>query len=123
MSTDCFAVRVKNVSKIYRLWGSPRDRLRITLKRLFASVLPAKWLKISKAESQNSPEFHALKNIALDIRKGESWGFIGVNGSGKSTLLKIISGNLRPSIGSVEVDGKVVILDYGSGFNGEFTGK
>ncbi len=123
MSSDCFAVRVKNVSKIYRLWGSPRNRLRVSLKRLLSHVLPAKWLNIKENESLDFPEFYALKDILLDIRKGESWGFIGVNGSGKSTLLKIISGNLRPSRGSVEVDGKVVILDYGSGFNGEFTGK
>jgi lipopolysaccharide transport system ATP-binding protein len=68
-------------------------------------------------------EFHALLDVSFEIRKGESWGFIGVNGSGKSTLLKIISGNLRPSTGCVEVDGKVVILDYGSGFNSEFTGE
>jgi lipopolysaccharide transport system ATP-binding protein len=68
-------------------------------------------------------EFHALEDISLEIKKGESWGFIGVNGSGKSTLLKIIAGNLRPTLGSVEVDGKVVILDYSSGLNGEFTGR
>ena len=68
-------------------------------------------------------EFHALEDISFEIKRGESWGFIGVNGSGKSTLLKIIAGNLRPTRGSVEVDGKVVILDYSSGLNGEFTGR
>jgi len=118
MTSDCFAVRVKNVSKIYHLWDSPRARLVYPLKRLLTSIS-----KVVKPPRQSYRPFYALNNIFIDIRKGESWGFIGVNGSGKSTLLKIISGNLRPSEGYVEVDGKVVILDYGSGFNGEFTGK
>ncbi len=68
-------------------------------------------------------EFSALRPLSLDIRKGESWGFLGVNGSGKSTLLKMISGNLRPSSGRIEVDGRVAILDYSSGLHGDFTGR
>lgn len=119
MALDCFAVRAKDVTKVYRLWNSPQNRLYFALAKLFAFALPPKF----KDGAQNYREFYALNNISLEIRKGESWAFIGVNGSGKSTLLKIISGNLRPSSGSVEVDGKVAILDYGSGFNGEFTGK
>lgn len=76
-----------------------------------------------KYRLRKSNEFYALKNISFEIKKGESIGFVGVNGSGKSTLLKIISGNVRPSEGFVEVNGKVVILDYSSGFHGELTGK
>jgi lipopolysaccharide transport system ATP-binding protein len=68
-------------------------------------------------------EFKALENGSLEIAKGESWGIIGVNGSGKSTLLKMIAGNLRPTTGRVEVDGKVAILDYSSGLHGGFTGR
>lgn len=121
MSNGHIAVRVSGVSKIYRLWGSPRDRLIHPLKRVLASFLPSVLRKVD--ESPGYREFHALHDVSFEIKKGESWGFIGVNGSGKSTLLKIISGNLRPSTGTVEVDGKVAILDYGSGFNGEFTGR
>jgi lipopolysaccharide transport system ATP-binding protein len=122
MSTDEIVVRVNNVSKIYHLWGSSKDRLLFPLRRLFG------FLKLSRTDKSGKRlegyrEFFALHGVSFEIRKGESWGFIGVNGSGKSTLLKIISGNLRPSAGTIEVDGKVAILDYGSGFNGEFTGR
>lgn len=123
MTTDCYAVRVKNVSKIYRLWATSHDRLILPLKNLIFSFIPTKFHKNASLPEKTYREFYALNDISFDILKGESWGVIGVNGSGKSTLLKIIAGNLRPSSGYVEVDGKVVILDYGNGFNGDFTGK
>lgn len=122
MSTDPIAVKVDHVSKIYQLWNSPRERLTHPLRRVVSSILPAAF-RLSDAQSPGYRIFHALNDVSFEIRKGESWGFIGVNGSGKSTLLKIISGNLRPSTGTVEVDGKVAILDYSSGFNADFTGR
>jgi lipopolysaccharide transport system ATP-binding protein len=122
MEDQHIAVRACGVAKVYRLWGSPRDRLVRPLKRIFRSLLPG-WMAKTGDSPADLHEFHALHDISFDIRRGESWGFIGANGSGKSTLLKIISGNLRPSAGTVEVDGKVAILSYGSGFNGEFTGR
>lgn len=122
MSQD-LAVSVQNLAKIYHLWDSQSDRIIVPLQRAVSSVLPSWLTKIDKAQLKGSREFYALRDISFEIKKGESWGFIGVNGSGKSTLLKIISGNLRPSAGRVEIDGKVAILDYGSGFNGDFSGK
>jgi lipopolysaccharide transport system ATP-binding protein len=122
MDTDLIAVRVNHVSKIYHLWDSPRDRLIHPLRRVVNSILPSSFRK-ANGQPQGYRLFHALHDVSFEIKKGESWGFIGVNGSGKSTLLKTISGNLRPSTGTVEVDGKVAILDYGSGFNGDFTGR
>lgn len=121
---DAIAVKVRNVSKTYDLWDSPRDRLMLPLKRVMRSMLPAFMRRKIVIDEKSGPRaFHALSDISFDIRKGESWGFIGFNGSGKSTLLRIISGNLRPSSGVVEVDGKVAILDYSSGFNTDFTGR
>ncbi len=114
-----FAVRVKHLSKIYQLWSSPREQWVTKFKRGMGRLLSQSYPETKEMNR----EFYALNDISLDIKKGESWGFVGVNGSGKSTLLKIISGNLMPSSGCVEVDGKVAILDYGSGFNGDFTGK
>jgi lipopolysaccharide transport system ATP-binding protein len=120
------AVRVRNVSKIYSMWRSPRARMMHPILGITRRVFPALHRRISVAhEGEGSlfKNFHALHDVSLDIRKGESWGFIGLNGSGKSTLLKIISGNLRPSTGYVLVDGKVAIIDYSSGISGEFTGR
>ncbi len=120
------AVRVSNLAKTYGLWSSPTARLNyplLTMARQLAPMPRAVTARLDRKRGQLYREFHALEQITFDIRKGESWGFIGVNGSGKSTLLKIIAGNLRPTLGSVEVDGKVVILDYSSGLNGEFTGR
>jgi lipopolysaccharide transport system ATP-binding protein len=119
------AVRVRGVTKTYGIWSSPKARLAHPVMSMAAQVLPFSRLARSLEFRRRNlyRDFHALHEISLDIRKGESWGFIGVNGSGKSTLLKIIAGNLRPSSGWVEVDGKVAILDYGAGFNGEFTGR
>ena len=52
-------------------------------------------------------ETEALKNISFDVYEGEFVGIIGPSGCGKSTLLSIISGLLKPSYGSVEVNGKI----------------
>ena len=69
-------------------------------------------------------EFFALRHINLDIRRGESWGFVGRNGSGKSTLLKLVTGILTPYEGTVSVNGTVApLLELGAGFDMELTGR
>ncbi len=69
-------------------------------------------------------EFVALKNINFTVRKGEAVGIIGENGSGKSTLLKIIANILRPSRGSVKINGKITpFLELGVGFQPDLTAK
>jgi lipopolysaccharide transport system ATP-binding protein len=121
---DGIAVRVERLSKNYGLWSSPGARLNHGLLRLARHFVPAGIAaRIDRKCAAMYHEFHALSDVSFTIGKGESWGVIGVNGSGKSTLLKVISGNLRPSAGRVEVDGKVAILDYSSGLHGGFTGR
>ena len=56
--------------------------------------------------------FRALKNINLDIKRGEIFALLGPNGAGKTTLIGIVCGILRPSEGSVTVDGHDIIRDF-----------
>ena len=69
-------------------------------------------------------EFYALNDVSFQIQKGEVVGIVGNNGAGKSTLLKVISGILRPTQGSVSLQGNVVpMLELGSGFDFDLTGR
>lgn len=69
-------------------------------------------------------EFLALKDINLEIRKGEAWGFIGTNGSGKSTLLKLICRIVKPYKGKVEVEGSIApLIELGAGFDPDLTAR
>lgn len=69
-------------------------------------------------------EFLAVRDVSLQIRKGESWGLIGTNGSGKSTLLKAISGILKPYKGSIAVNGSIApLIELGAGFDSEMTAR
>lgn len=101
-------VSIKNVSKVYKLFDKPIDRLKESL---------------SLTHKNYHTDHFALEDISLDVHKGECVGIIGTNGSGKSTLLKIITGVLSPSSGTVEVNGKIsALLELGAGFNMEYTG-
>lgn len=69
-------------------------------------------------------EFLALDDVSLKVKKGESWGLIGVNGSGKSTFLKAIAGILKPYKGTIKVRGNIApMIELGAGFDGELTAR
>lgn len=69
-------------------------------------------------------EIWALKDINLEIKRGEKIGIIGPNGSGKTTLLKIINGITNPTFGSLQINGRVAaIIDLEAGFHPELTGE
>ena len=68
--------------------------------------------------------FWALKDIDLDLHRGEMLGVIGDNGAGKSTLLQLICGTMTPSDGRIGRRGRIAaMLELGAGFNREFTGR
>ena len=69
-------------------------------------------------------EFLALQDVDLKVRRGESWGLIGVNGSGKSTLLKAACGILRPYKGSIQINGSIApLIELGAGFDSKMTAR
>lgn len=121
MSSDEIAISVRGVSKLYYVYDRPSDRLKQMLLPRLGKVVPgrARW-----SSSSFGTEFWALRDIDLEVRRGESLGILGRNGSGKSTLLQIIAGTLAATTGSVEVRGRVAaLLELGSGFNPDFTGR
>ena len=69
-------------------------------------------------------EFLALKDVSLEVKRGESWGLIGHNGAGKSTMLKLICGILKPYHGTVSVCGTISpLIELGAGFDQEMTAR
>jgi len=78
------------------------------------------WLKSGKGYEY----FWALKDISVEVKKGEMFGIIGPNGAGKSTLLRILSRITLPNEGFAEIHGRVgTLLDVGTGFHNELTGR
>ncbi|MBD8897665.1 ABC transporter ATP-binding protein [Rhodanobacter sp. DHG33] len=110
MSSDPI-IRLDGLNKSFPIYEKPMHRL---YQMLSPQAHKQRWFR----------QFQALKNISLTIRKGETLGVVGRNGSGKSTLLQVICGTLTPSSGEVRVDGRIAaLLELGSGFNPEFTGR
>lgn len=101
-------IRVEGLTKKYNLYARPQDRF-----------IEAVGLRKKTLHS----DFYALNGISFDVKRGETVGIVGTNGSGKSTLLKIITGVLKPTEGTVSVDGRIsALLELGAGFNQEYTG-
>jgi ABC-2 type transport system ATP-binding protein len=69
-------------------------------------------ISINNLDKTYAPGFRALKDINLDIRRGEIFALLGPNGAGKTTLIGIVCGILKPSQGSVTVDGHDIVKDY-----------
>jgi len=102
------AISVNHVSKMYKLYDNPMDRLKESL---------------GLTKKKKYKEHFALNDVSFQVKKGETVGIIGTNGSGKSTILKIITGVLHPTAGEVVVDGRIsALLELGAGFNMEYSG-
>ena len=102
-------IRIEEVSRRFRVY--PKDAR--TLKELI----------VTRGRGRGE-DVWALSGIGLAVEPGEAVGLVGRNGSGKTTLLKLIGGIIKPSIGRVEVGGRVAsLLELGAGFHPEFTGR
>ena len=104
------AIKIDHVSKIFKIPHETRNTFRE---------------RIINFRTKTTYEiFEAIKDISIDIMKGEFFGIIGRNGSGKSTLLKILAGIYTPDSGSVFINGEISpFLELGVGFNPELSGK
>ena len=109
MSKSIYAIEVRNMSKNFKLiYDKPN-----TLKERLV------FWKNTKKEYRN-----VLRNINLNIKKGETVALIGTNGSGKSTLLKLMTKIIYPTKGTIKTNGKLTsLLELGAGFHPDFTGR
>jgi lipopolysaccharide transport system ATP-binding protein len=108
MSSD-WVVRCAGVGKAFQIYKNYNDRLR---QVLFGRV--KKYYK----------EFWVLRDIDLEIARGECLGIIGRNGAGKTTLLQLICGITLPTYGKVDTRGSIApVLALGAGFDPELTGR
>ncbi len=102
-------VQTRNLGKAYQLYAHRNDWLK--------QVLFGWWKDYFKP-------FWVLRDIDLDVKRGESIGILGRNGCGKSTLLQVICGMTLPSHGELRVTGRIApVLALGSTFDLELSGR
>lgn len=106
---DDVVIKVEHMTKKFKLYYDKPSTLK---ERLVF------WNK-KKSETRT-----VLKDINLEIRRGETVALIGVNGSGKSTLLKLMTKIIYPTLGKIITKGKLTsLLELGAGFHPDFTGR
>ncbi len=104
-------IEVKNVSMRFNMAKEKSE----SLKEYFVALVKGK-LRFE--------EFWALKDVSLEVKKGDFYGLLGLNGSGKSTLLKVIAGVYKPVKGTVSVTGSIApLIELGAGFDMDLTGR
>jgi ABC-type polysaccharide/polyol phosphate transport system ATPase subunit len=112
------ALRMEHVYKKFRkgeVYNSLRDLL---------PALTGKLFRPQGASKSDKRDFWALQDISFEVKRGESLGIIGPNGAGKSTILKILSRIMRPTSGSLIVNGRLsALIEVSAGFHPDLTGR
>ena len=103
-------IEARGLGKAYPKVHRSSDRIRALGRLLFSGT--------------DRDRISVLRDVDLEVRRGESLGLIGANGAGKSTLLKLLTGVLTPTTGRVRVNGEVgALLELGAGFHPEYSGR
>lgn len=116
------AIRVSGLAKQYQLGNlSPYRKLKKKIKRTLFRL--SGFNRFAESSLRNE-QIWALKDINFEVRKGEVIGIIGRNGAGKSTLLKILSRITAPTLGAIDIYGRIgALLEVGTGFHPDLTGR
>lgn len=118
-------IKVEGLGKQYRInVGAPKP-LYTNLRDVLSGALRAPLETLQRRKERTGGELvWALKDMNFEIQSGEAVGIIGRNGAGKSTLLKVLSRITEPTVGRVELYGRVAsLLEVGTGFSMELTGR
>jgi lipopolysaccharide transport system ATP-binding protein len=116
------ALRTEGVGKRYRT-GTVRAPYGRLSESISNAARGAMRLRQTTATAPREYKW-ALRNVSIEIQRGEVVGFIGRNGAGKTTLLKLISGITEPTEGGIGINGRVgSLLEVGTGFHPELTGR
>ena len=125
------AIEFNHVGKQYRLGVVSTGTFSHDLNRWWTMNVLGKedpFLKIGETNVRStkgeSDYVWALKDINFSVEQGDVVGIIGKNGAGKSTLLKLLSRVTAPSVGEINVCGRIAsLLEVGTGFHPEMTGR
>ncbi|CAN5349228.1 hypothetical protein BH09GEM1_BH09GEM1_04480 [soil metagenome] len=126
---DQVVISIENLSKQYRLGQIGTGTLSHDLNRWWHRLRGNEdpYLKIgdnNDLSGRQSNYVWGLKDVSLDVRRGDVIGIIGKNGAGKSTLLKILSRVTTPTTGHIKVKGRIAsLLEVGTGFHPDLTGR